>query len=84
MEKKLRKQLPQTVTIKRDESQPESLELVAQAILDIDAAFKRMLAGRASTGLIVLLLHDMTGVGKPAIRTILAAVPKIADTYLKR
>lgn len=78
------KKLPQTVTIKRDETQPESMELIAKAILDIDSGFKRMLSSGASRDLIVLILHDMTKVGKPDIRAILNAAPKIADAYLVR
>jgi hypothetical protein len=76
--------LPQTITIKRNEDQPESMELVAKAVLDIDAGFKRMMNSGVSRDLIVLLLHDMTKVGKPHIRAILSAAPKIADTYIKK
>lgn len=80
---KKQKQLPQTITIKRDETQPENLELVAKAIIDLAEAFRRaekILTRRA----LVVLLHDMTKVGIPAIRDILIAAPKIADTYLVR
>lgn len=74
--------LPQTLTVKRSEQEPEAMELVAKAILDIQDAFARM-SRVAKPALIVLILHDLTGVGKPAIRSILAAAPKIKETYLK-
>jgi hypothetical protein len=77
-----RKTLPQAVTIQRDEQDPESMELVAQAIIDIADGFAKM-RKIAEDRLIVLLLHDLTGVGKPSIRAILAAAPKIRDTYLR-
>lgn len=82
MGKKIPKQLPQKITIKRDESKPESMELVAKAILDIAEAVTTM-RERGKDKLIVLLLHDMTGVTKRDIQNILDAAPNIARTYLR-
>lgn len=84
MRTKKTKQLPQTVTIKRDEKEPESMELVAKAILDIDAAFKRVSASGLRQRAITLLLYDMTKVSMGDIRAILDAAPKLADTYLRK
>ncbi len=79
-----KKELPQTVVIRRDETQPEQMELVAKAIIEIDQGFKRLLSAGATKELIVLLLHDMTKVGKPDIRAVLYAAPRIAEKYLTR
>lgn len=76
------KPLQQVVTIKRAENQPESMELVAQALLDIADGVKT-LRNRAKDNLLVLLLHDMTGVNKRDIKLILDAAPEIAGKYLK-
>lgn len=60
------------------------MEIVAKSIIDVADGFRKMLNSGVRRELIVLLLHDMTKVGKPDIRTILQAAPKIADTYLDR
>lgn len=78
------KTLPQTITIQRHETEPESMELIAKAILDIDVAFKRALNAGGKNRLIEILLRDMTQVSIVEIRKILAAAPKIAETYLTR
>lgn len=81
MDKKL-KTLPQTVTIKRNESAPESMELVAESILELAEAVKRLRI-RAKDKLICLLLSDMTGQSKRSIQQVIDAIPEIAVTYLR-
>lgn len=77
------KELKQAVTITRDEAQPEDMQLVAKAILDVADGFSKMNRVLTSRAL-ELLLHDMTKVGIPSIRAILHAAPKMADTYLRK
>lgn len=77
------KKLTQNVTIQRNETEPESMELVAAAILSVERGFKALLNSGASEGLIVLLLHDMTKVSKVDIRKILHAAPRISAQWLK-
>lgn len=80
---KKKRGLPQTLTVKRNEHEPESMELVAQSIIDLDAAFKRLLTGPLKAETIVLLLHDMTKLSRTDIRKVLEAAGKIRQTYLK-
>lgn len=76
------KQLEQVVTIKRDETEPEAMELVAKSIIELATAVERM-RKVASDRLIVLLLHDMTGVPKGHIGMIIDAAPRLAKQYLR-
>jgi hypothetical protein len=75
------KTFPQTVTIKRNEHEPENMELVAKSIIEIADALKpaRLIV---KDKLLVLLLHDMTGVPKRSIQLILDVLPNIAGHYL--
>lgn len=57
------KTLPQTVQITRTEADPENMELVAKSIVDIAEAVKTM-RSKAKDKLIVLILHDMTEIGR--------------------
>lgn len=80
----MKRTLSQAITVKRSEAEPEALELVAAAILSVEQGFKKLLNAGASEALIVLLLHDMTKVGKPDIRAILKAAPRIAEVWLSK
>lgn len=83
MAKKLSK--TQTITVKSNEENPEPVELIAQAVIDIAAAFKRLENSRVKKRVIVLLLKDMThGIGITEIETILDAVPKLETYFLKQ
>lgn len=57
------------------------LALAAKSIIEIADAIRRMRV-LAKDKLIVLLLHDMTGVPKRSIQMILDAAPELARTYL--
>jgi ribosomal protein L40E len=72
--------LQQAITVQRDENEPEAVELIAKAIIDIADAHERMrtvLTRRA----LVLLVRDISGVGIHDIEQVLDAVPKLR-TYL--
>lgn len=77
-----KKTLPQTVTIRRNETEPEAMELVAEALIKVADGIDQM-RKHATDRLIVVILHDLTGVGKPAIRALLSAAPKIRAEYLR-
>lgn len=73
----------QVVTIKSDEKNPEPLEIIAKSIIDISRGFQRLNESRLKRRVIVLLLHDMTGVSVTHINTILDAAPKLEDHFTK-
>lgn len=63
-------------------TEPIDLEKLGPAILKLQEAIastRRI----AKDKLIVLLLHDMTGLSKRDIQMILDAIPEIAKTYLQ-
>lgn len=74
----------QQVKVKLDEENPEPMELIAKAIIDLAAAYDKMKKSGVKDEVIVLLLHDYTKVGKPDIRRILSALPILKNVYLVR
>lgn len=81
--KSKQKTLPQTLTLRRDETQPESMEILAQSIIDIDIAFKRWENGPLKRHTIILLLADATKLPRRDVKRIIEAASKIRQTYLK-
>ena len=71
------------VTQKENED-PIPVEILAQSIKKISDSFKRMKAAGLSDRAIVVLLHDASGIGKPAIKCILAAMEDLERLYLKK
>ena len=52
--------------------------------LSLNDAVKKMRGSQLSERAIVLLLHDLSGVGKPTIKNILWALDNLASRYLKK
>lgn len=74
----------QTITVKVNEENPEPLEVIAQSIIEVAEAFKKIQNSRLSKRVIVLLIKDMTrNIGINEIEAILDAVPKLESYYLK-
>lgn len=67
----------QTITVKRDDSQPEDLEILANAIIACADGLERLRSGPLSRRAVSVLLRDLTGVGIPTINTIIDAAPKL-------
>ena len=65
---------------------PESTELMAASIIKISNAMGKLLSepGGLTQEAIVLLLHDATKVGKPDIRAILNALPRLRGWYCRK
>jgi hypothetical protein len=59
------------LTVTQDKEAPVSVEIMAQAIVDIDAAMKRIGASGLRRKAIVALIHDMSGIGKRDIEIVL-------------
>lgn len=74
--------LPQGV--KQNPINPEPIEIIAQAIIDVANGFKVLNSSRLSRRTIVLLLQDATGLPQKQIGLILDAAPRLAETYLKK
>lgn len=80
----MKKSTKQTVTIKRNEENPEPLEIIAKSIIDVSKAFEAIEKSRVSQRVIVLLIHDKTKIAQRDIVAILDIVPRLKDIYLKR
>lgn len=79
----MKKSTTQTITVKSNEENPEPLEILAQAIIDLSNAFKKIEDGPLAKRTIVLLLQDATGLPQSAIKKVLEAAPKLKDWYVK-
>ncbi len=76
-----------TVSIKTDEENPQPVELIAESILEIAEAFKKINSSRLNKKAIVLLLQDAIGVSKinkREIELVLEYAPKLAEIFLKK
>lgn len=62
---------------------PESKEILAEAILRLGDASAKLKSNGLNRKAIVLLLHDMTKVGKREIETILDALPILHRHYCR-
>ena len=65
---------------------PETTEILAAAVVKISEAMDKLLnaPGGLRSEAIVLLLHDMTKVGKPDIRTVLEALPRLRGYWCRK
>ncbi len=73
----------QTITVKTDEQNPEPLELIAKAIIDVSDAFDKINKSQLQRRTVVLLLHDLTKIPKGQIEKILDNAPKLKGWYTK-
>jgi len=73
----------QQITVKVKEENPEPFEIIAQSVIDLSEAFKKIEAGPLKRRTVVLLLQDATGLPQRDINKILDAAPKLKDWYVK-
>jgi hypothetical protein len=75
-----------TITVKVNEENPEPLELLAKAIIDVSEGFEKINSCRLTRRAIVLLLQAAIGGGRVTfqqINDILDYGPKLKSLYLK-
>jgi hypothetical protein len=72
-----------TVTVKQDDEKPVEVEVLAQAIVDIGNAAKRLASSRLNRRAVVVLLNDMTGIAKGTIEVVLNSLEQLEMRYLK-
>ena len=70
------------VTVVKSEP-PESTEILAEAVVRLGEAVKKLDASGMNRKAIVLLLHDATKVSKTEINAILDAIPRLRGWYCK-
>ena len=83
-----------TITVKTDEENPEPVEIIAEAIIEISKAMGRINNGRLSKRAIILLIHDNCewigkhqGRHKPSqreIEAVLDSISSLQKAYVKQ
>lgn len=74
------------VKIKQNEQNPEPIELIAQAIIDISMAFKKIENSPLKKRALTLLIQDACpgkNISMSAIETILNTIPELEKYYIK-
>lgn len=66
------------------EGEEVSTEILATNIIAISTGIKKMRAGRLNDRALILLIHDASGVGKPAIRDVLNTLESLETIYCKK
>ena len=62
---------------------PESVEILAEAIVNIGAASNKLLKTGINKRAIIILIHDMTKLPKGTIKQVLESLPQLERWYCK-
>lgn len=73
----------QPIVVKKNEDNPEPMELIAASIIEISAAFQKLNASRLKPRTLFLLIRDMTNLPLTTIEKVLNAAQSLEKTYLK-
>ena len=72
---------PRRLVVQKDPEVPESDTVLAKAIIKLSSEVGKILASGLNRRAVVVLLHDITGVGKPDIRKILEGMEQLKSDY---
>jgi len=75
------------IKIKKNEENPESVELLAQSVIQVAEGFEKMLKTPLTLRAIIVLLHDGIGaskITKSQIKLVLDALPRLKGWYVKK
>lgn len=72
------------VTIKKDEKNPEPMEIIAGAIIQVSRGFKKINEGPLNQRVVVLLIKDITGLSIADIERVLNAAASLERKYIKQ
>jgi len=71
------------ITVKLNEQNPEPQEIIAESIIEISAAMKKINASRLKRRVIVTLIQAESGLGKGAIELVLNNLDSLESIWLK-
>lgn len=74
------------IKIKKDEVNPESVELLAQSVVLVAEGFQKVLNSPLKERALIVLLHDGIGtakITKAQIKLVLEALPRLKAWYIK-
>lgn len=72
-----------SVRVKKSEEQPETTEILAEAIVRLGESVKKLEQSGFNKRAIVVLLQDMTKIPRRDIAAILDAIPRLKSWYLR-
>lgn len=72
-----------TVRVQKTSANPETTEILAEAITRIGDGFRELQASGLNRKAIVVLLRDATGLGKRDIETVLDALARLRGWYCR-
>lgn len=75
------------IKIKKNEENPESVELLAQSIIQVSEGFKKVMESPLTERALIVLLQDGIGVQnitKSQIKLVLQALPRLKAWYIKK
>lgn len=76
-----------TIKIKKNEENPESVEILAESIINISNGFNKLLSSGLSERAYLVLLQDYIGntrISKAQIKLVLDALPRLRGWYVKK
>ena len=79
-----KKLVVKTLKVVAFEDEPVAAELLASQISAVAKAMERINKSLLTQEALVLLVSDASGMGKPAVRSVLDAMSRLGKTYLKR
>jgi hypothetical protein len=85
MPKQKQPKFPLSVTILQDKETPQSIEVIAQAVINVSEAMRKIRGGRLSDRAIVLLIQDTCSgsVTQTDIKKVLDACEVLGARYTK-
>lgn len=75
------------ISIKKNEDNPESVELLAQSVIQVAEGFERVSKSPLTQRGLIVLLHDGIGtakITKSQIKLVLEALPRLKAWYIKK
>jgi hypothetical protein len=73
----------QAATITQDPEEIVPRAVLAQSIKSISASMEKLLSGGLNERAITCLVHELSGVGKPDIRSVLASLRTLEKEYCR-
>lgn len=75
------------IKIKKNEDNPESVELLAQSIIQVSEGFKKVIDSPLSQRALIVLLQDAIGaqnISRSQIKLVIEALPRLKAWYIKK
>lgn len=71
------------IIVKRDEQDPESVELIAKSIIRIAEGFQEIEKSQLNRRALVVLLKDLTGLSNRDINLVLNSLAELKSNFIK-